>query len=73
MTKREMTKFANKIKKLEAKLATKRDEVRTILGDIDGLVEDFTNASETMDTVLHSLQTARLELEGATDTMSQLV
>lgn len=68
-----MTRAANNIKKLETKLGVKRDEIRKLLGDVESIVESFTDAEDSLGSVVRSLRAAREELESATDTMSQYV
>lgn len=73
MTKREMAAMSRRIQKLENKLGRKRDEIRDILGDLEEIVNNFNEADETLHTVFNNLQSARLELDGAADTMSRMV
>jgi predicted nucleic acid-binding Zn-ribbon protein len=73
MTKRERDRFANKIKRIEDKLSKKRDEIRSILEDLSGLVESFGDAAESMDSVVADLKRSRDELVYATDRMSEFV
>jgi predicted nucleic acid-binding Zn-ribbon protein len=73
LTKRERDRFANRLKRIEDKLAKKRDEIRSILDDLSGLVDSFTDGAESMDKVVTDLKRSREELIYATDRMSELV
>lgn len=73
MTKREKTVLVNKITRIEKRLATKRDETRKILSDIEGLVDSFSSADDSIESALNSLRSAREELDHAADRMSEQV
>lgn len=74
MNSRERNALVRKIARIENKVAKKRDEIRALVGDMDGILESVNAASEEFDFVLRDLQTAREGLDrGVADKLSEYV
>jgi predicted nucleic acid-binding Zn-ribbon protein len=63
MTKRERDTLTRKIAKIEERVAKKRDELRSLVGDMDGILESVNAADDSMEGVLYSLRNAREALD----------
>jgi len=73
MNKRQRDSIARKIDQITVKIGKKRDEMRALVGDLEGLVASVEEAAEGMDWTIHHLKEARQNLDGAVDSASQLV
>lgn len=73
MTKREKERFMKAIKRLEERMAKKRDELRKILEDVTPLVSSIEEAADSLDFGLQQLREAADSFETAADQLSTQV
>lgn len=73
MTKRERTSLLNKLNKLEAKIAKRRDELRKDVEQFECLLESVNEATDELDNAIMYVRSAKEAVDDAADSLSQYV
>lgn len=73
MTKRERDAITRKLKRMGEKIGQKRDELRAIVSDFEGLVSSVEQAEGNLSWGLSQLREAQRSFEDAGDSLSQYV
>lgn len=73
MTKREREALLRRIKRLEEKIAKKRDELREIIEGSQALIASVEDACDSMDASVEALKAAHEHVDYAADSLSQYV